>query len=94
MLVLLVIVLVTIWKVGETFCFPRFAVHSQRECLQSSFSTRFRSSFHPLFARPRLGDTVVAEVDDIGGSMKEPKVFFNVLCLYCSDPDCCFNIYT
>ena len=31
-----------------------------------------------LLARPEVGEVVLAEVDDVGGSFKDPMVFFNV----------------
>jgi hypothetical protein len=31
-----------------------------------------------ISAKPSIGQTVVAEVDDIGGSLKDPIVFFKV----------------
>jgi hypothetical protein len=52
----------------------------------------------PLLAKPAIGHTVLAEVDDIGGSFKTPQVFLKVLfllnfvaCLFvCLYRDNCF----
>lgn len=42
------------------------------------YSSQQRNCITCLFSQPKVGDVVLAEVDDIGGSIKEPKAFFKV----------------
>lgn len=57
---------------------PAFGIHRLSTLHQPSHLQDQRKPFATLFARPNVGEVVVAEVDDIGGSIKEPQVFFNV----------------
>lgn len=62
LLLQLVVVVAVISKLVDAYRLPTSNIHRRMA----------------LLARPSIGEVVVAEVDDIGGSTKEPRVFFNV----------------
>ncbi len=71
---------------------PRQSIHSSIKLRRLptnvflQYSSQQRNSITCLFAEPKVGDVVLAEVEDIGGSIKEPKAFFKVFfcCRQCS----------
>jgi hypothetical protein len=71
--------LITLLVWSDSFSIDAFFVPSVIYRTKSSFAQQSIKSFRK--ARPEVGDVVIAEVDDIAGTLAEPIAFFNVIIL-------------
>lgn len=94
MLFLFTVALIFLCKIVDAYRLPQFGIHRltahQPFQIQNSQNNKNNWIFDrnvnlrytsALFAKPRVGNLVIAEVDDIAGGMESPRVLFNVCIL-------------